>query len=35
VVGEARIVVRLVGTLELVGFPDVSAALLAPAEFIA
>ena len=34
VVGEAVIAVRLVGTLLLVGFPDASAALLVPAEFI-
>ena len=35
VVGEAAIAVRLVGTLELDGFPDASAALLVPAEFSA
>ena len=34
VVGEAAITVRLVGTLLLVGFPDISAALLVPTEFI-
>ena len=33
--GEAAIAVRLVGTLELVGFPDTSAALLVPAELTA